>query len=297
MEEKKKRNPGPALVILAGCFWGSMGIFVRQLNAFGFSSIQIVTIRLTVAVLAFSLVLLFKNRSGFRIPPRDLPLFLGLGLGSILLFTVCYFSAITIMPLSTAAILLYTSPIWIMLMSVLFFREKLNGTKLAALALAFAGCVLVSGISGEGLTVKGLLLGLGSGFGYGLYSILGTIALRRHSPYAVTAFAFLFACAGAWLICKPGDMIAKFAGADDLAGLLFFCVLTGLVTAVIPFLAYTLGLRTIEASRAGILATIEPLVVTLVGMLVFSEPLTLLSGLGIALILAAVILLNRRKAG
>ena len=78
-------------------------------------------------------------------------------------------------------------------------------------------------------------------------------------------------------------------------GLLLFCVLTGLVTAVIPFLAYTLGLRTVEASRAGILATIEPLVATLVGILFFSESLTLFSGMGIALILAAVVLLNRKQ--
>ena len=292
---ENKRNIGPLLIILAGCFWGSMGIFVRRLSTFGFSPIQIVALRITVAALAFSLLLLIKDRSGFRIAPRDLPLFLGLGFGSILFFTVCYFSAITIMPLSTAAILLYTSPIWIMLMSVLFFREKLNRIKLTALALAFAGCVLVSGISGEGLTLTGLLLGLGSGIGYGLYSILGTVALRKYSPYTVTTYTFLFAAAGSWMVCRPADMISKIAAADNLTGLLLFCVLTGLVTAVIPFLAYTLGLRTVEASRAGILATIEPLVATLVGIVVFSEPLTLLSGLGIVLILAAVILLNRKQ--
>ena len=254
--EKRKRGFGPLLIILAGCFWGSMGIFVRKLTAVGFSSVQIVAIRVTLAALFFCLLLLAKDRSGFRIALRDLPLFLGLGFGSILFFTVCYFTAISMMPLSTAAILLYTSPIWIMLMSVLFFREKLNGRKLAALALAFAGCVLVSGISGEGVTPAGLLIGLGSGIGYGLYSILGTLA---------------------WL--------------------LFFCCLTALVTAVVPFLAYTLGLRTVEASRAGIIATVEPMVATLVGILVFSEPLTLLSGAGILLILSAVVILNMKGAG
>ena len=182
-----------------------------------------------------------------------------------------------------------------MLMSVLFFREKLNRTKLMALALAFAGCALVSGISGGGLTLKGLLLGLGSGIGYGLYSILGTIALRKYTPYTVTTYAFLFAAAGSWLVCSPGEMIGRFAASDNLPWLLFFCCLTGLVTAVVPFLAYTLGLRTVEASRAGILATVEPLVATLVGMIAFAEPLTLLSGLGIVLILAAVVLLNRKR--
>jgi len=199
------------------------------------------------------------------------------------------------MSLSTAAILLYTSPIWIMLMSVLFFREKLNGKKILSLALAFAGCVLVSGISGNGVTPVGLLVGLGSGIGYGLYSILGTVALRRYSPYTVTTYTFLFAAAGSWLICGPADMISKFSAAPDLPFLLLFCGLTALVTAVVPFLAYTLGLQTVEASRAGIIATIEPMVATLIGIVLFSEPLTVLSGLGILLILGAVILLNRGK--
>ena len=295
MAEKNKRNIGPFLIILAGCFWGSMGIFVRKLGAYGFSPIQIVSIRITLAALFFCALLLARDRSGCRIPLRDLPLLLGLGLGSILFFTVCYFTAIRMMPLSTAAILLYTSPIWIMLMSVLFFREKLNGRKLLALALAFAGCVLVSGISGGGVTPAGLLAGLGSGIGYGLYSILGTVALRKHSPYTVTAYAFLFAAAGSWFFCGPADMAAKFSAAPDPVPLLLLCLLTALVTAVVPFLAYTLGLRTVEASRAGILATVEPLVAALVGILVFSEPLTLVSGAGIVLILAAVLLLNRKN--
>ena len=294
--EKSKRNIGPLLIILAGCFWGSMGIFVRRLTEYGFTAVQIVSIRVTLAALFFCIILLIKDRSGFRIALRDLPLFLGLGFGSILFFTVCYFTAITMMPLSTAAILLYTSPIWIMLMSVLFFHEKMSGKKLLALALAFAGCVLVSGISGEGITLTGLFVGLGSGLGYGLYSILGTVALRKYSPYTVTAYTFLFAAAGSWLICGPADMISKFTAAQDPVSLLLFCGLTALVTAVIPFLFYTLGLRTVEASRAGILATVEPLVATLVGILAFSEPLTLLPALGILLILSAVIILNR-KAG
>ncbi len=289
---KDKQKTGSLLIILAGCFWGSMGIFVRKLDSFGFSSIQIVSIRVTLAALIFSGLLLARNRTGFRISLRDLPLFLGLGFGSILFFTVCYFTSITMMPLSTAAILLYTSPIWIMLMSVLFFREKLNRRKILALAMAFAGCILVSGFSGSEISLIGLLIGLGSGIGYGLYSILGTVALRKYDPYIVTAYTFLFAAAGSWLVCNPADLISKFSAAADPAYLLLFCCLTALVTAVVPFLAYTLGLQTVEASKAGIIATIEPMVATLIGIAFYAEPLTLFHGLGMLLILGAVILLN-----
>lgn len=296
MEQKKKTILGPMLILVAGVFWGSMGIFVRRLGVFGFTSIQIVCIRVVLAALIFSLILLFKEPSGFRISLRDLPLFLGLGLGSVLFFTVCYFTAITMMPLSTAAILLYTSPIWIMLMSILFFHERLTARKITALVLAFGGCVLVSGITGGGLTLTGLLVGLGSGIGYGLYSILGTVALRRYSPFAVTTWTFLFAAVGSLIISLPADIAAKMAAAPSLAGLLLFCLLTALITAVIPFLTYTLGLRSVEASNAGILATIEPMVATLFGIFLFSEPLTFMSGLGILLIIAAIILLNVRSA-
>ncbi|MBO4347330.1 MAG: EamA family transporter [Lachnospiraceae bacterium] len=292
MDKHDKKVLGPILIIVAAVFWGTMGIFVRKLGEYGFGSIQIVSIRLTLAAIFFSLVLLIKDRSGFKIRLKDIPLFLGLGFGSILFFTICYFSAIKMMSLSTAAILLYTSPIWIMLMSVMFFHEKLNAKKLTALVLAFGGCVLVSGLSGNGLTVTGLLIGLGSGLGYGLYSILGTIALRKYSPFTVTTYTFIFAALGSWFISRPSDMLIKFTAAQDKGFLTVFCILTALITAVIPFLTYTLGLKSVEASKAGILATIEPLVATLVGIFVFSERLTFMSGCGIILILTAVIILN-----
>ena len=138
-------------------------------------------------------------------------------------------------------------------------------------------------------------MGLGSGFGYGLYSILGTIALRRYSPFTVTTYTFLFASAGAWIICRPADMISKFFAAEHPLTLIPICILTAFITAVIPFLTYTLGLKSVEASKAGIIATIEPLVATLIGIVVFSEPLTVMSGCGIVLILSAVILLNLKQ--
>lgn len=288
---------GSLLIILAGIFWGSMGVFVRALGEYGFSSIQIVCLRLSVAAAAFLLLRLVFERSTPWIALRDVPLFLGLGWGSILFFTVCYFTAMRMMSLSAAAILLYTSPIWVMLMSCIFFKERLSARKLVALALAFAGCVLVSGLgAGGSVSVLGLLIGLGSGLGYGLYSILGSVALKKYSPLTVTTCTFVLAAAGAWCICAPGEMLGLIAAAESRSALWLLVLFAGLITAVIPFSAYTAGLKTVEPSRAAILATVEPMVATLFGAAVFSEPVTVSSGLGIALILASVVLLNLRPA-
>ena len=292
--KSRTKSGGVLLILLAGIFWGSMGLFVRRLHALGFDPVQITAVRLRLAALGFCLLLLLREPEGFRIRWKDLPLFLGLGLGSILFFTVCYFTAISIMPLSTAAILLYTSPIWVTLLAALLFREKLSLRRLLALALAFGGCVLVSGPGGS-LTLRGLMIGLGAGLGYGLYSILGTIALRHYRPLSVTAWTFLIAGLGSVFLRSPLTVLARLTQLPPEAGRLsvvLFFVLMALVTAVIPFLAYTLGLRTVEPGRAAILATVEPLVATLFGVLVFHEPLTLAAALGIALILSAVVLLN-----
>lgn len=295
MNTTHKTN-GTLLIILAGIFWGSMGIFVRGLTALaGFTSIQIVCVRLTVAALTFALILLIKDARGFRIRIKDIPLFLGLGFCSILFFTTCYFTAIRMMTLSIAAILLYTSPIWVMLLSLLLFHEKMTRPKFVALVISFLGCIFVSGIGsgGSAVTPAGILIGLGAGLGYGLYSILGTLALRRYSTYTVTAYTFITAAAGSLFISSLPDLWHKITACTSKPYLYILIVLTGLVTAVIPFLLYTLGLEQVEASRAAILATIEPMVATLIGVVVFHEYLTVLSVLGILCILAAIVLLNR----
>ena len=291
--EKKQNMGGTLLILLAGTFWGSMGLFTRPLNGYGLSALHLVFLRLGLGALVFALLLLLRDRVGLRIALRDLPLFLALGLLSVLFFTYCYFRAIELLPLSTAAILLYTSPIWVMLMSALFFREKVTGRKLLALALAFLGCVLVSGLS-RGGGAKGLLLGLGAGFGYALYSILGTIALRRYRPLTVTFYTFLIAAAGSFLLCDRASLITVLS-AVKADGLLWLVPAAALVTAVIPYLSYTVGLRSTEASRAAILATVEPVVATVLGALVYREHLSLPAFLGILLVLSAIVLLNLKK--
>lgn len=297
MNNAHKSN-GTLLIIFAGIFWGSMGIFVRGLTELaGFTSIQIVSMRLTIAALTFALILLMKDPKGFRINMKDIPLFLGLGFGSILFFTTCYFTAIRMMTLSIAAILLYTSPIWVMLLSLFLLHEKMTRNKLLALVISFVGCILVSGLGSDenNVSLIGILIGLGSGLDYGLYSILGTIALRKYSTYTVTTYTFVTAAVGSLFLCSLPDLWHKITVCPRIPYLSVFIILTGLVTAVIPFLLYTLGLEQVEASRAAILATIEPMVATLIGVVVFHEYMTALSVIGILCILCAIVLLNYHR--
>lgn len=291
MNTDKHTNYGPGLIVIAGVFWGLMGLFVRSFTALGFSSAHVAFLRLGVGALIFALIILAKDRRLFLIKLRQLPLFLALGICSLSFFTVCYFKSIELMPLSTAAILLYTSPIWVMLMSAIFFRERISAKKLVALGMAFGGCVLVSGLSGGSLSVLALLCGLGSGIGYALYSILGTVALREHEPLTVTFYGFLFGALGCFIACGPQSLVSAIASAPA-ARLIWLIPAAALISAVIPYLCYTQGLKTVEAGKASIIATVEPVVATLLGIVLYREGLSLPAALGIALVLGAIVLLN-----
>lgn len=289
------RKLAPVFVLSAGTLWGMMGIFVRKLGSYGFSSLQIACLRILFGAALFLLITGIFRRELLKIHFRDVGLFLGMGLLSLLLFTVCYFTTIHLASLSVAAILLYTSPVWVMLMSAICFREKITGRKLLCLGLAFGGCVLVSGAgSPAGLSVMVIATGLLSAVGYGLYSIFGTYALRKYQPLTVTTYAFLFGAAGAAILCKPNEIVGIITSAPNPAGLALLLIVTALLTAVLPYLLYTVGLSHMRASAAAIMASIEPVVATAAGALVYGEALTVPAFAGIALVLAAIVVLNAK---
>ena len=283
----------PLLIILAGCLWGSMGLFVRRLGAMGLSAMEIVEIRSILAVLILLPCTALKDRRLLKLRPRNLWPLVGSGILSIVFFNFCYFSTISRMNLSAAAILLYTAPIFVMLLSLVLFHERLTPRKLLALGLAFSGCCLVSGLTSatQALSLSGLLLGLGSGFGYALYSIFSRFSLNQGlGSITITDYTFLFAALGGAVFTDFGQIADAFSqyGLPLLVFLVVYC----LVTTVFPYLLYTTGLGCVENGPASVLASVEPVVATLLGFAVFGETPTISALVGMALVLAALTLLS-----
>lgn len=288
----KSRSVGIILVMLSALLWGSIGFFIQKMNGFGFDSLQIAFLRLASAAV-FNMILLFcMQPHDFGIKVRDIPLFLGLGIGSVALMVCCYFLAIQMCALSTASILMYLSPIWVMLMSALFFHEKITGRKIIALVFALAGCILVAGVAQQTSSPLGIMLGILAGISYALYSILSRIALKRYTPFAVTAYAFLIATVATIFVVDIYDIIQKIVYIENAGTFILWTACLGIFTAVLPFLLYTIALHWIEASHAAILATLEPVVNALVGVFLFHERLTLLSIIGMGCIISTVVILN-----
>lgn len=279
------------MVIFSGIFWGTTGLFVNKLSTFGLDSIQISCIRMITSAIFMSLFVFFKDRTLFKINIKDLPLFILIGAVSIFSTSVFYFKAISAASVSVACVLMYTAPIFVLIFSIIFFREKITFKKIVAVIMAVMGCAFVSGIIGSDsrISVTGLVFGLLSGIFYASYSIIGKFILKKYSPLTMTVYAFIFAGLTALFFF---DFNAAGSLIEQTNYLAFLFPLTGLCTSVMPYLLYSLGLKRLEPSTAAVLSSVEPFVATLVSIFILLEPFSLISGLGIVSILISVIILN-----
>ncbi len=293
MERSITANSSKAVVsvLLAGILWGVINIFVKTLSAHGLDALQISAIRMVVAAVIFPLVVLIKDPSKMKIRLKDFWIFVGTGIISIVLFNTCYFYTMINSQASVAVVLLYTSPVFVMLLSALIFKEKITLQKIIALILTVAGCVLVAGVIGGTYTITPfvILTGIASGLFYALYSIFGNFGLRRYDPSTVTAWTFLFAVVVAVPLGKVGKTVAVLRQEPVL---ILYAVGIGVVSTILPYFFYTWGLNRMDPSKAAIIVAVEPLVGAVIGMTVFHEPHNILKLIGISLIIAAIVLLN-----
>lgn len=295
LKQSIRKNAAYIYVILGASLWGIIALFVDALSQSGFTALQIVTLRVTTAAVLLVAYLALFDPKALRIELKDIFSFVGTGIFSMVFFNWCYFTAIEELSLSVAVILLYTGPAFVVVLSRLFFGEELTVMKITSLLITAAGCVLVIEVfplSVSRLTLYGVLVGLGSGFGYALYSIFGKHALRKYSSTTVITYTFVFATAALLPTSGLTIEISQLQTKEvwmNIAGL-------GILPTVLAYLLYTRGLSMIESSRASIAATVEPVVATLLGVFVFAEKLSYLQLLGMILVIVAVILIQAKRS-
>lgn len=277
-------------VFAAGCFWGIISLFLKPLLDMGFTQVQTVTLRCLIAAFILGIIMLITDKKSFKIKLKDLWCFFGTGLLSLMFFSLTYFYSMTYNGVCVAVILLYTSPVFVMLLSLLLFKEKITSKKIKALVLTIVGCTLVSGIAGGySIGIKGLVLGICSGFGYALYSIFSRYALQRnYDSMTISFYTFLFCGLGCLPFSEPGRMLQNLSTEANLLALGL-----GFICCVLPYLCYTKGLQYVENSKASIIVAVEPVIASFIGILVYHEQITVLKLLGVALVLSAVVICSK----
>ncbi|PAV28782.1 EamA family transporter [Virgibacillus profundi] len=276
-------------IIIGAALWGTIGWYVKNLYAFGFTPMEVVTLRAWSSAILLVIYLLIAAPKKLKLhTPGDIKYFLGTGIISIIFFNYCLFTAIELSTLPFATALLYTAPAFVTIISFFLFKEPLTRIKLTALFATLIGTCLVVGLiplNLKALQLTSILFGLGSGIGYALYSIFSKYALKKYTSLSVTTFTFVIA-AIALLPFFPYQ--EKLHLLQDPTVLLYAFGLGFLPTAF-AYIIYTHGLNQTEASKASILSTIEPVVATLIGIFIFQEAFSTIQMLGMVCIIGAVI--------
>lgn len=274
---------GYFFIIAAATCWGLIGIF----SGFAFSQgMQPMEVAFWRAILTWGCFALqaFSSRQ-IRLDVKDLPLLSVFALLGISLFYISYQYAVKTGGAAFASVLLYTAPAWVVICSYFFYRERLTPIKLVAVALVISGVFLISKSGGTdtgsvSIGLVALVSGLASGFCYSLYYTIGKHFSGKYS----SANLFLYLLPVGVLGILP---FVEFGPKTTEAWL----ALIGLsvVSTFIANLCYYKGIQHLEAGRASIVATLEPVVAAVTAFIFFGEYFTITGYLGASLIIVAVL--------
>ena len=270
-------------------------MFVKVLDAKGSTSEYTTFMRMTFAfLLLLTITLVKEGTASFRVGKRTLLSCALLGFVSMSLNNLCYTNAVSRLGMSLAAAILYMAPIFTSIQSKLLFNERIGKSKLIALAANVLGCMLAATggkLSLEGVSVVGLLFGIGAAFAYSTQNIFGRLATDEASPFVVATYNFFFAAVFTLAVARPFSVMSDPFNPQILMwGFLF-----GLIPTTIAYLLYFAGIQGLtETSKVPVFCSLELVVATILGGLIFNENLPPASLIGTALILVSIMLMNRR---
>lgn len=281
-------------IALAGVLWGTSGIFSYWLTPFGFKPVQMTTMRGFVSMVLIVPFILFKNPKLLKVPKKEIFFIIGSGVG-LFLTAYTYYASMAASSVSTAVILMYTAPVFVLIYSVMFLGEKLNTVKSISVFLMILGCALVSGIvGGMKFSLAGILFGIAAGISYSAYNIFTKIlTMHKVDTLTVTSYNFIIMSIIGLAVSNPIEIVT--ITSKQPLSIIPLIVGIGVFTCVLPYVFYTMGLKDVPAGTATALGIIEPLSATVFSVVFLGENLTAPLVIGMVLILGAVFALARQK--
>lgn len=298
MKKDSNSTTGYLLVLCAGILWGSIGFFVRKLAEAGASTSLTAFMRIFCGwIILIPLLLGMSLKTGknyFSITKKGLLQCLMMGLVTQAFFNLSYSGCINTVGVAMGSVLLYTAPIFVSILSKLLFKEEINARKGISLAVNIIGCFIM--VTGGDLSVLkvsgiGILLGVGAGFFYAMVTILGKFTSNEVDPFTLVFYNFLFGWISLAVLTNPLPELA--ASSNPNLWLLGFGY--GLIPTVGSYLFYMNGIsHDVELSRVPVIASVEPIIATLIGVMVFNENIGPINIIGLVLVLFSVAFMNMK---
>ena len=291
----ERQTKGYLMVAAAGTLWGTIGLQVKTLLNYQLSVQTIALWKMIFAVLILFPFVFLTNRKVLKVDLRGLIYISLIGLFSRSFFNILYFSAIQKTTVATAVTMLYTAPIFIAIMARIFYKELFTPFKTIALFLCMGGCFFTAtGGSMEilKLNLLGILMGLGAGFTFALLTILSKAIINDYHQLTIIIYSIGFGLLFYLPFSRPLEI---FQMDLPLKLWLLLCSIS-LISIVVAYGLYITGLSYgIEASRAGIISTLELVVSVILSYLVFKEEILGWKLVGILMVIFSVIIVQIDK--
>jgi len=284
------RFKGYSYIILAASMWAFIGPLGKMAFQEGISPLEVAFWRAILAWGCFGFQAVLQRKVTVEI--RDLPKIALFGFFSVTLFYGSYQVSVEKGGAALASVLLYTAPAWVVILSKIFLKEALTGVKIVALFLTLTGVTMISMNQGAGsFSIQkgagGAAIGFGllSGFCYSLYYIFGK---QFSEKYSASVLFFYILPIGALCLIPWFSFAQKSPAAWTAMGLMALLCTYG------AYHVYYAGLRYIEAGRASIIATTEPVLAAVVAFFWWGERFSMAGYAGSVLIITAVVLMIRK---
>jgi drug/metabolite transporter (DMT)-like permease len=302
VEPARVRHPrlGYVMAMTGAALWAVNGTVSKVILAHGISSLQLAEVRSTGAFVGLALLLAVTAPQRLRITRRELPFLAFFGICGLAFVQWFYFLAIHRLEIGVALLIQYLAPLLVALWARFVAHEHVRRRIWVALILALTGLSLMvdlwHGFSLDAFGVVASLLGAAT---YALYILQAEHAIDRRDPISLICWGFLFA-ALFWAVVAPwwsfpytrvGDSVSLLGNLDGVHlpvwSLMAWMVVLG---TIVPFALLVSALRHIAATRAGIVAMLEPVVATVVAWIWLSEALDAGQLVGSTVVLAAILL-------
>jgi drug/metabolite transporter (DMT)-like permease len=239
-------------------------------------------------------LLLRRGPRQLQVPRLDLARLFVLGIGGIAASNYFYYLAIQRTNVATAIIIQYTAPVWVLIYMVARRAERLTLSKIGSVALAITGIALVIGLLGGGkiqLDTIGVMAALIAAFSFSYYNIGGHYLLARYDRWMVVLYT-TFSASLFWIVINPPG---KILAAHYSPATWIFLAIFSLLSVLLPFAFYFAGLERLSPTKAIIASCLEPVFSILIAAIALKELVGPLQTLGIAMVLSAIILAQRRS--
>ncbi|MCC9597236.1 MULTISPECIES: DMT family transporter [unclassified Rubrivivax] len=286
---------GLALAAAGSVAFSGKAIIAKLAYRHGVDAITLVMYRMLFALPLFMAIAWWAGRGKPALTRRDWGVVLGLGFSGYYLASTLDFAGLQYISASLERLILYLNPTLVLFLGVVFFRQRVSWRQLAALAVSYAGVLLVFGhevtLSGP-QTALGAALVFGSAVSYAIYLVASGAEVRRLGAMRLTGLASCVAC----VLCIAQFLVLRPLSAAEVApAVLWLSVLNATACTVAPVLMVMMAIERIGPTLTAQTGMIGPLSTILMGVVLLGEPFNGWIVAGTALVLAGITLLARAR--